>query len=238
MTENVSIKGTSEGLVIRLGSGPLDQVLTEMATLLTTKASFFLGGRVALHVGDRPLSVEKLTAIGSMLQELGVTLWAVEGEHPTTHAAAEQLGLETADPTGTARLRVADEPRWEQLSGVIMRQTLRSGQAINHAGHVALIGDVNPGAEIVAGGNIIVWGALRGTAHAGAMGDENAVICALELTPRQIRIGSLIARSPERGRPPRMPEMASVQDDRIVVESWKRMGRSFELGKLRLELGD
>jgi septum site-determining protein MinC len=101
-----------------------------------------------------------------------------------------------------------------------------------------LIGDVNPGAEIVAGGNIIVWGALRGTAHAGAMGDEGAIICALELAPRQIRIGSLIARSPERGRPPRMPEVASVQGDHIVVESWKRPAWSFELGKLRVEYGD
>jgi septum site-determining protein MinC len=172
------------------------------------------------------------------MSEIAVTLWAIDGEHPTTHAAAEQLGLETADPGRADRVRTAVEPQWEQVSGVMLRQTLRSGQAINHPGHVALIGDVNPGAEIVAGGNIIVWGALRGTAHAGAIGDESAVICALELAPRQIRIGSLIARSPERGRPPRVPETASVQGDQIVVESWKRVGRSIELGKLRLEYVD
>jgi septum site-determining protein MinC len=85
---------------------------------------------------------------------------------------------------------------------------------------VALIGDVNPGGEIVAGGNIVVWGKLRGTAHAGALGDDTAVVCALQLAPSQIRIGSYIARPPERGSLPGAPEMASVQEGDIVVERW------------------
>jgi septum site-determining protein MinC len=74
----------------------------------------------------------------------------------------------------------------------------------------------------VAGGDIIVWGKLRGTAHAGAVGDDSAIVCALQLAPNQIRIGSHIARSPERGRPPKVPEIASVQKDRIVVEHWSK----------------
>jgi septum site-determining protein MinC len=102
---------------------------------------------------------------------------------------------------------------------------------------VTLIGDVNPGAEIVAGGDIVVWGRLRGIAHAGAMGDEEAIICALELAPSQIRIGSHIARPPERSRPPKIPEFASVQDDRIIVERWAQTGWNLVFGKFRLELG-
>jgi septum site-determining protein MinC len=238
MTETVTIKGTSEGLVISLGPGPLKSVLEEMEVRLGAKASFFVGGRVALRVGDRPLSAEQLETIGSKLEELGVTLWAVDGEHPTTQAAAQELGLETdlhhtawPSPSGSEHI-----PR-EEMAGIVELRTLRSGQAIHYAGHVTLIGDVNPGAEIVAGGDIIVWGKLRGIAHAGAMGNDRAMICALELAPSQIRIGSHIARSPERGRPPKMPEIATVQEDRIVVESWNKGSWSLDLGALRLEFG-
>jgi len=108
------------------------------------------------------------------------------------------------------------------MAGLVVRRTLRSGQAIRHAGHIILIGDVNPGAEVVAGGDIVVWGKLRGTVHAGAMGDDRAVVCALELAPSQIRIGLHIARSPERSRRPKAPEIASVQEEGIVVERWNK----------------
>jgi septum site-determining protein MinC len=221
--EQVTIKGTSDGLIIGLGEGPLETVLDEMEALLSAKASFFLGGRVALRVEDRPLSAEQLLDIGNTMEQLGMTLWAVEGEHPTTHAAACELGLETdlQPPPVSAPAEEEQAPR-EGMVGIVVRRTLRSGQAIHHAGHVTLIGDVNPGAEVVAGGDIVVWGKLRGTAHAGAMGDEEAVVCALEMAPSQIRIGGHIARSPERGRPPKAPEIASVQDARIVVERWSK----------------
>jgi septum site-determining protein MinC len=238
MTETVTIKGTSEGLVISLGPGPLKSVLEEMEVRLGAKASFFVGGRVALRVGERPLSAEQLEMIGNKLEELGVTLWAVEGEHPTTHAMARKLGLETTlHPTVRPASSGTEHIPREEMAGIVELRTLRSGQAIRHAGHVTLIGDVNPGAEIVAGGDIVVWGKLRGTAHAGAMGNDRAIICALELAPSQIRIGSHIARPPERGRPPKVPEIATVQEGRIVVESWNKGGWSLDLGALRLEFG-
>ena len=217
--EDVTIKGTSDGLVISLGEGPLDSVLSEMEERLASKASFFLGGRVALQIGTRALSAEQLTAIGRTMEDLGVTLWAVESEHPATHVAAKELGLETG--LRDQRFHAPEQSAREDMAGVVIRRTLRSGQAIRHAGHLTLIGDVNPGAEVVAGGDIVVWGKLRGTAHAGAVGDDSAIVCALQLAPSQIRIGSFIARSPERGRPPKVPEMASVQDGDIVVERWK-----------------
>jgi septum site-determining protein MinC len=194
-----------------------------MTTQLNTRASFFLGGRVALRVGERPLSVEQLQHIGSTLETIGVTLWAVEGAHPATCKAAQELGLETSlQPVASPAPAASEQISREEMVGIVVRRTLRSGQAVHHGGHVTLIGDVNPGAEVVAGGDIIIWGKLRGTAHAGAMGDEGAVICALQMAPSQIRIGSHIARSPERGRPPKIPEIASVQEDRIVVERWSK----------------
>jgi septum site-determining protein MinC len=229
MREAITIKGTGNGLVITLGNGPLQTILSEMEAHLNAKASFFVGGRVALKVGDRPLSVEQLQAIGTSLEEIGVSLWAVESEHPATLAAVRELGLETElHPAPSAAAGAIEATTLEEMSGIVVRRTLRSGQALHHAGHVTLIGDVNPGAEIIAGGDIIVWGKLLGTAHAGAMGDDGAVICALQLAPSQIRIGSHIARSPEKSRRPKVPEMASVQEEGIVVERWDKQ-KKFEV---------
>jgi len=223
MTEPVTIKGTSEGLIITLGSGPFETVLGEMEERLASRASFFRGGRVALRVGDRSMSVEQLQAIGAILERLGMSLWAVDGDHPATHAAARELQLEVDLRPGVPPAAVSSEPvSLEEMAGLVVRRTLRSGQAVHYPGHVTLIGDVNPGAEIVAGGDIIVWGRLKGNAHAGAMGDEQAVICALQMQPNQIRIGSHIARAPDRTWRPKAPEKASIQDGLIVVERWKK----------------
>jgi septum site-determining protein MinC len=239
MADTVTIKGTSEGLVISLGQGPLPEVLDEMEARLAAKASFFVGGRVTLRVGDRSLSAEQLEGIGNKLHGLGVTLWAVDSQHPSTRAAAQELGLElTNQVPARPSVSMQEEIPWEEMAGIIVRRTLRSGQAVHHAGHVTLIGDVNPGAEIVAGGDIVVWGKLRGTAHAGAMGSEQAVVCALELAPSQIRIGSHIARPPERGRRPKVPEVASVQQDGIVVEQWNKGSWRLRAGGLGAEHGE
>ena len=103
-----------------------------------------------------------------------------------------------------------------------LRQTLRSGQTVSHAGHLVIIGDVNPGAEIMAEGDITIWGALRGIAHAGIGGNVNAEIRALKLQPIQIRIAHAIARSPDRPRVKYAgakvgPEAARIVDGRIKI---------------------
>ncbi|MGQ9599532.1 MAG: septum site-determining protein MinC [Anaerolineae bacterium] len=225
MTETVMIKGTGEGLVITLGEGPWSEVLTELETRLASRASFFLGGRVALRVHNRALSAEQLREIGTIIEQRGMTIWAVESTHPTSQMAARELGLETQIRAVLSEIETASEFPVAEMTGIVVRRTLRSGQTIHYPGHVTLIGDVNPGAEVVAGGDVIVWGKLRGTVHAGAMGDDRAVVCALELAPSQIRIGSHVARSPERGRRPKTPEIARVQEEGIVVEPWSKWAR-------------
>ncbi|HFD39110.1 MAG TPA: septum site-determining protein MinC [Anaerolineae bacterium] len=222
----ITIKGTNEGLLIALGEGAWPSLLTGLEERLSTRSSFFVGGRVALRVGDRALSAAQLRQAGELLERFGVTLWAVEGAHPATQTAARDLGLEVRLQQPTAAPAAPEQVPLEEMSGIVVRGTLRSGQAIRHAGHVTLIGDVNPGAEVVAGGHVIVWGKLRGTVHAGALGDERAVVCALELAPAQIRIGGHIARSPERSRRPKAPEIAHVDDEgHIVVEGWEKKKR-------------
>ncbi len=108
-----------------------------------------------------------------------------------------------------------------QAGVMYLRQTLRSGQSVSHAGHLVIIGDVNPGAEVVAEGDITVWGALRGIARAGVNGNNDAEIRALRLQPIQIRIGESFARSPDKNRlhydNHNGPETARVVDGKIKV---------------------
>ncbi|HTX02826.1 MAG TPA: septum site-determining protein MinC [Candidatus Acidoferrales bacterium] len=107
------------------------------------------------------------------------------------------------------------EPRSEVL---YHRGTLRGGQSLANVGHIVVIGDVNPGAELVAGGDIVVFGALRGVAHAGAQGDRSARVYALVLEPTQLRIATTIAAGAERTGAP-VPEEAFLAEagDRIAI---------------------
>ena len=82
--------------------------------------------------------------------------------------------------------------------GEFYKGTLRSGQMLESDASITILGDVNPGAKVVSGGNVVILGALKGNAHAGAYGDEGCFIFALDMNPIQIQIGSLIAKSPDR----------------------------------------
>jgi septum site-determining protein MinC len=102
-----------------------------------------------------------------------------------------------------------------------VRGTIRSGQLVSYRGNVVIIGDVNPGGEIIAEGNIVVMGTLRGMAHAGAGGNNKAVVVAFSLQPTQLRIGTVIARPPEGEVVKALyPEIAYVRDGNLVIEPY------------------
>ncbi len=106
---------------------------------------------------------------------------------------------------------------------LLIRRTLRSGQRVHFRGNVVVVGDVNPGAEITAGGDIIVMGWLRGVAHAGAYGDERAIVSAFRLEPTQLRIAHLIGRAPDdvEESAPKVPEFAEVREGHLVIDQWQ-----------------
>jgi septum site-determining protein MinC len=96
--------------------------------------------------------------------------------------------------------------------------TLRGGQMLHHGGNIVVVGDVNPGAEVIATGDILVFGRLGGVAHAGAGGDEAARIYALDLSPTQLRIATCIAAEQDQQRPKAAgAEVALTRDGRIVI---------------------
>lgn len=105
--------------------------------------------------------------------------------------------------------------------------TLRGGQALHHDGNVVVVGDVNPGAELVATGDVLVFGRLAGVAHAGAQGDENARVYALDLDATQLRIATFIAADGDNAGAGGAggAEAAVVRDGRIVVVALDQLGQ-------------
>ncbi|RMH80203.1 MAG: septum site-determining protein MinC [Acidobacteria bacterium] len=117
------------------------------------------------------------------------------------------------------RFEVKEEKELKRDRLLIIQKHLRSGQRVEHNGDILVLGDVNKDAQVVATGNIIIMGKLRGIAIAGALGDENSVVIAMEMEPQQIRIGKKVAILDEEERKsPGYPEIAKVEDGNIVLE--------------------
>jgi septum site-determining protein MinC len=223
MHNGITIKGIRDGLLITLGEGPWDERMARLAQRLEAGATFYQGGRAALDVGSRPLQPEQIEEARAVLERAGVTLWALLSTCDATVVAAVRAGL--VPDLGLARSPAPHEaapPPEPAPGGLVIARTLRSGQRIEHPGDVVIIGDVNAGAEVVAGGHIVVWGRARGLLHAGALGNEDAVICALDLAPTQLRIAGHIARSPDEKRRRPVPEMARVRRGRVEAVPWRR----------------
>jgi len=201
----VSIKGRGSTVTITVdATADVAAILASLDSQLARRdRSFFNGAPAAIEVRPGPLDpalavplVERVAAAGMRLVALA------SGERPAAPAPAAPSTPATAD------------------GALLVARTLRSGQRIRHDGTVVVLGDVNPGAEIVAGGHVIVWGRLRGTVEAG-LATDGATVCALDLAPTQLRIGPAIARAPEEPDRIPFPEVARELDGRIVVEGWR-----------------
>ncbi len=218
----IQIKGIRDGLLVTLGDAAWPELKTALIENIEGRAAFFQGGRVALDVGKHELRVVELSALRDQLSERGVSLWAVLSESSLTEKTAQNLGMATriAKPQPVEVAEVAEQSPDGKAQWV--KGPLRSGKRVIYDGNVVVMGDVNAGAEIVAGGSIIVWGRLRGVVHAGALGDKDAVVCALELEPTQLRIAGEIAVSPKKlGKS--QPEVVSLQDEQLTAEPWHKL---------------
>ncbi|MDD2555383.1 MAG: septum site-determining protein MinC [Syntrophaceticus sp.] len=120
-----------------------------------------------------------------------------------------------------APVRHARDDVISQEQTILVQRTIRSGQRIFYPGNVVILGDVNPGGEVIAGGNIINMGTFRGIAHAGALGKADAIVAALRLEPSQLRIAGYITRAPEGDYTAFQPEIARVQDGIVIIEQYQ-----------------
>ncbi|MBI5671381.1 MAG: septum site-determining protein MinC [Chloroflexi bacterium] len=224
--QTVAIKGIKEGLLIALSQTEEWQAVTaDLAARIDQQSAFFNGARITVDVGSRPVSKHELMSLKALLERRGLSLWSVLSDSDTTIEAAQALDLKTSTRNVIPGRDTSEgsevSPEEDGTAGVMIKRTLRSGRIVHSDGHVVVFGDVNPGATIVAAGDIIVWGRLRGLVHAGAHGDESAVVCALDMTPTQLRIaGYIVTSPPDKHRKPK-PEVALVRENQIVVEAWQ-----------------
>lgn len=224
MTETnspIQIKGLRDGLLVSLDDAPWEQQRHDLLAQVDAQPAFFQGARLALDVASQVLHVNELVDLRDQLSERGIFLWAVISESPTTEQTAQLLGLATriSKPRPEENRKFAVEDLGEETA-LFLHRTLRSGTRIEFVGHVVILGDVNPGAEIVAGGNVLVWGRLRGMVHAGAKGNRNAVICALDLSPTQLRIAEEVSAAIRPQESPK-PEIVRInQAGKLQAELW------------------
>jgi septum site-determining protein MinC len=214
MANLIAIKGSKDGLRLQLDElTDWPDVLEALRGQLGKGANFFHGAQIVIDIGERALAEEQLAALLELMRQHGVRPEALASSARESRTAARTAGI-------AARPAARPAEGEERGEAAFMARTVRSGQVVRHHGHVTVLGDVNAGGEIIAGGTVVVWGRLRGTVHAGALGDRSAVICALELAPTQLRIADLIARAPEGGAGS-FPEVAFVESDQINVEAWE-----------------
>lgn len=186
--------------------------LEEIAAWLNRPAA---PGSLWLHCHDRVLTMPELRAIQDRLSGAGMALVRVEATTALGLVAAASLGLDTGLVPATAAAETAQN---EPTELTIHRGTLRSGDHLEVAGSLLVLGDVNPGARVSAGGDVRIWGRLRGIAHAGSGGNAEARIVALHLRPLQLRIAAAVARGPEDQPPPGFCEQAVLRGGAIAIE--------------------
>jgi len=221
------IKADREGfLLIVNGEIPLPDLLGALRTKLEESKAFFQNSRMILDLRRRTFDPDEIHAVRTLLEQAaGVELAEVRlgsSNGAFFRWAGAVLGVKVS--LEGERERAVAAPQ-ELPSGVepplVVRQTCRSGTRIESPAELVILGDVNPGAEIIATGDIVVFGTLRGVAHAGAEGDRSAKIWALHIEPQQLRIADVVALPPRGRKPkPKRYEVAEVKGDLIQVVSY------------------
>lgn len=170
--QNVMIKGTKSGLTLHLNDlCAYSDLLTELDEKLTAtnrQADEQHEISVRVQVGNRYLTAEQETEIIALVRnKKNLVVEAIDSDVMTKTDAHKLL---------------------EETEVIPITKMIRSGQVLEVPGDLLLIGDVNPGGTVAAGGNIYVLGAMKGNAHAGCQGNEQAVIAATKLNPMQLKI--------------------------------------------------
>ncbi|MFM7640933.1 MAG: septum site-determining protein MinC [Cyanobium sp.] len=180
-----------------------------------------LTGVVTLIGGHWPLRVRDFERLMLLLDSSSLCLEKVCCREEGAIVAAAGLGLAVEWACGSKDPEPDVPGPSSALSqdGLSIHQgTLRSGDHRRASGSLLVLGDVNPGAQVSAAGHVMVWGRLRGTAHAGHSGDRTATVVALHLHPLQIRIADQVARGPAEAPPAGLAEKAHLVDGRIQID--------------------
>lgn len=198
---------------------PWSETWQELKHLLQTKEqSWQVGTNVCLVAKDRLLDARQLQTIAETLDDVKLSLLTVSTNRRQTAVAAATSGY-SVQQQAVAQPLIKAATDSEEISPLAdplyLQSTVRSGVEIRHPGTIIIFGDLNPGGKAIAAGDILVWGRLRGIAHAGAQGNTQCRITALQMEFTQLRIADAVARAPQL-RPRRLsPELAFVTTEGI-----------------------
>jgi len=183
MLENkqfVTIKGTRDGLTLFLDDSCAFEILLDELQEIIAKSQ---------RKVDEP--------IVQVTVQLGYRYLQKNQKEALTNLIAKNSGLAVEKIDSKVILK-EEALQWKDETEVkVMDRIVRSGQILEVTGDLLLVGDVNPGGQVVATGNIYILGNLLGIAHAGSKGDKNAVIVASYMKPNQLRIADYISRAPD-----------------------------------------
>lgn len=200
----VLFKGTKDGITVMFDpEAPFDTLCDQLEKKVVEAGKFFDHVKTAMAFKGRDFTAEEEeTLLKIIAKHATMDVTFVKTENNELKELSELLAKEMS-PSNLTKFH---------------RGSLRNGQKIEFDGSVVVVGDVNPGAEIKAGGNIIVLGQLKGMAHAGCKGMTEAFVTAIFMAPVQLRIADIITRFPEENkRGPKPPEYAFVQNGQIFV---------------------
>jgi septum site-determining protein MinC len=182
MQQYVTIKGTKDGLTLHLDDRcSFQELLSEIEDKLSVNQHTQPDSpliTVRVKVGNRYISKDQDESLRTLIRKKKNLIVGSIDSDVMTKEEAEGLRRQSA-VTSVCKM-------------------VRSGQVLKVDGDLLLIGDVNPGGTVVAGGNIFVMGSLKGNAHAGIYGNEEAVIVASVMKPSQLKISNIINRAPDR----------------------------------------
>jgi len=214
MKQSVMIKGSPSGLTVYLDKElPYAQLKKELAVKFKEASGFFKSARMAVCFEGRPLdSSEQIELVEIIMSNSDIRIACVV-DQDTEKEAMFQSHL--------ARMESRSAQSADENLGQFYKGTLLGGQVLETEGSVIILGDVNPGGKVIAKGNVVVLGALKGTAYAGISGNEKAFVAALDMEAMQIRIGDIIARCADGKNTSRqpVPKIAYVDNGSIYVET-------------------
>ena len=210
MSDIVTIKGLKYGLQLTFDKGAtFEAVQANLLNKLETGNGFFMRG-TTVFVPKGYFAEEQNEALRRMFHRHGM-LFSTELKRPN-------LAPPSRDTTTKAPSQKLRETVEEAQKMMVINHTVRGGQEIKANCSVLICGNVNPGAQVIAGGSIDIRGTCRGFVHAGAFGDKTACVVADRLMPVQIRIADIIARSPDEPEKVSQAERAMIKDNRIIFE--------------------
>jgi septum site-determining protein MinC len=216
MNAVVTLRTTINGLIINMNNDcEFESIVDSLMKKVDSAGKFFNGASLNVKYKGRELTKYEEDTIQRLLQDkTGADIRCF-----TKYTEEKKKIARGKDKLKMSKFYFKDI---EEGMTKFFRGTVRSGQLIDFDGNIVIIGDINPGGEVIASGNIIVLGSLRGIVHAGADGNKEAYVISLKLDPVQLRIADIITRSPDSkvNMENTLPEIAYIRDDTIYIETF------------------